>query len=352
MLKITLIKIKGLFLMKRFTLIQIFAFLSMMLTFLFPLFASSNLAEKTKLRVMTYNLHAIPCIYPEKFNGILKTIGVNQCPDNTYWSRTVNERLDELTIILNNMEQKGELPDVLLLQEAFSSKISILDDSGVDRLIRNSPFSNYVKGPPGKITSILGAGLAYAFHVIGTVDSGLVTLSRYPIKKAARKAFKKCRDTDCLANKGILYTQIEIPELGQTIDVFNTHYQAGQRFEHVKLQQNQDFKQFREQVTNSKWQIAGGDFNFRNKRDFPSFNDFMTQTQMQYTGFICKSSSQCLKGPGMKPEWLNGSLLDHQFIQTFGNSKLTPVYIHYGDHKFRDGKLTDHPYLMVDYLIQ
>ncbi len=329
-----------------------------LLAFVFLVFLSVNAKTDTRLnfRVMTLNMHGIPCIDKEKYPKIFKKFKIKRCPDNTYWSQTIFERFYKLTEILDLLHQENELPDVLLLQEAFASDIPIMDNSPLLYLLKNSPYPYFVQGPQARVKNVAEAAFAYLFHIPGIVDSGLVILSKYPIRRRGRKAFFKCRGTDCLANKGILYAQIQLPGVEHTIDIFNTHYQAGSAYDAVKIQQNSDSEDYVRRVRSEKYsfmQVYGGDFNFRNSAD--SFSDFIEKSRMSHAGILCDEigSRVCRWGSNNPREWILGSLLDHQFIsRTSTDVLIYPKYMEYGHFKYRKKTLSDHPYLQVDYDIQ
>lgn len=56
-------------------------------------------------------------------------------------------------------------------------------------------------------------------------NSGLLTISKYPILETEFIPFKKHSGVDALAYKGVLYSKIEVED-GKIIHVFNTHLQA------------------------------------------------------------------------------------------------------------------------------
>ncbi|MBT9545413.1 MAG: endonuclease/exonuclease/phosphatase family protein [Candidatus Sericytochromatia bacterium] len=55
--------------------------------------------------------------------------------------------------------------------------------------------------------------------------SGLQVFSRYPIVAKDFKGFVYASDEDALAKKGVMFTRIQVPEVGP-VDIYNTHYQA------------------------------------------------------------------------------------------------------------------------------
>lgn len=66
---------------------------------------------------------------------------------------------------------------------------------------------------------------AYAPGERRLLNSGLTTLSSYEVVETDFKAFRYASHADALAQKGVSFTRIRLPE-GQTLDVYNTHFQA------------------------------------------------------------------------------------------------------------------------------
>jgi hypothetical protein len=324
------------------------------ITFILTLFSASTSQAQTRLRVMTYNMHGIVCIKRSSHNGLIKKVFKSRCPDNTYWSQTIDERFDRLVNILNNLNSQGRLPDVLLVQEAFTSKINIMDNGPIDRLIAHSPYRYIQKGPSALVKTIPGAGLSYLFHSKGVTDAGLLIMSKHPIVAKGQRAFDTCRPEDCLARKGVAFARIRLPSQ-QTVDILTTHHQAG-GVDDVRIRQNSKATTFMGDIEDSvglaPWMIYGGDFNFRNTTRTPSFNDFMAKTKMDHMGLQCLETLGCSWSPNVTSEQLNGIELDHFFARARPGHSINPAYIEYGQYSFNDRALTDHPYLIVDYLLR
>jgi endonuclease/exonuclease/phosphatase family metal-dependent hydrolase len=136
--------------------------------------------------------------------------------------------LARIGALLADLNRRGQAPDVILLQEAFSqAAVDAVDRAG---------YSNSVWGPsrtqrqrlpadarmPGPFRWTKGET---GFHL---VSSGLAILSRYPIVADALEPFGKhrCAGFDCLSNKGIQHARIVIPGVPRPIDVYNTHLNA------------------------------------------------------------------------------------------------------------------------------
>lgn len=143
---------------------------------------NSAFAQGLNLKVVTYNIHDLP--WPEKKDrGEVLRIGE----------------------IFGEMRASGTQPQVVFLQEAFSSKIK--------KFVKNSGYKYVAKGP--------GPGLRI-------FNSGIYILSDYKILRVAKAAFGfACAGLDCGSNKGVVVAEIEIPGLSETVWVANTHMNSG-----------------------------------------------------------------------------------------------------------------------------
>lgn len=112
-----------------------------------------------------------------------------------------NERLE---LILRDVVP---LFDVLGLQEMFGWSLRI------KKLLKKSKKLGF-HSKLGCSTSIFKGKL---------VDSGLVTLTKWPIITHERMMFRNCADVDRIASKGVLYTMLESTHV---VHFFHTHMQA------------------------------------------------------------------------------------------------------------------------------
>jgi len=127
----------------------------------------------------------------------MKIVSWNIC-NLPYTNKTRN-------VIIENITEINA--DIICLQEVFCQKTK--------NEIKNSFNNKYYIQCDNK-TYIL------------TLDSGLMILSKYPIKYFKFMKFKKCCGEDCLANKGFLHTEIEINN--EKIDIINTHIQNSKSY--------------------------------------------------------------------------------------------------------------------------
>ncbi|MBM3276023.1 MAG: endonuclease/exonuclease/phosphatase family protein, partial [Candidatus Sericytochromatia bacterium] len=93
------------------------------------------------------------------------------------------------------------------------------------------------------------------------VNPGLTILSRHRIVETAFRPFKECADTDCLAQKGVLFTRLDVAGFGP-VDVYDTHYQAHGPYTKERLHDNSVLQaMFKEQDAGHPAFLLG-DFNF------------------------------------------------------------------------------------------
>ncbi|MBF2055167.1 MAG: endonuclease/exonuclease/phosphatase family protein [Candidatus Sericytochromatia bacterium] len=131
--------------------------------------------------------------------------------------------------------------DVVTLQGAFSDDIDVLK--------RSSEFKYHMRHRNGSLTSL---------------NSGLYTLSKYPVLTSDFQSFERCTGTDCLINKGVLMTRINHPQLGP-VDIYTTHYQSNHTpvAERIRAEDNNlALQQLLERHSNDFPVIISGDFGF------------------------------------------------------------------------------------------
>jgi endonuclease/exonuclease/phosphatase family metal-dependent hydrolase len=170
---------------------------------------SENGVEHTEISILTYNVAGLP--WP---------IGRNR-----------SAALAQISAELDRLRRAGRAPDIVLLQEAFTSNAR--------RIGRVAGYPYRVAGParndrPGAPTPALDEAFLAARRwskgegIGKLVGSGLYLLSEYPIKELTMNAFGRdtCAGYDCLANKGAMVATIEIPGVPQPLQVMNTHLNA------------------------------------------------------------------------------------------------------------------------------
>jgi endonuclease/exonuclease/phosphatase family metal-dependent hydrolase len=96
------------------------------------------------------------------------------------------------------------------------------------------------------------------FHL----NAGLFTLSRYPIVATDFGKFKQAGDFDRFANKGVLFTRLDVPGIGE-VDVYTTHYQSKQadKYSKIRLHDNSVLDALVKKHAKGNPTILSGDFN-------------------------------------------------------------------------------------------
>jgi endonuclease/exonuclease/phosphatase family metal-dependent hydrolase len=132
--------------------------------------------------------------------SVLQRAGIN---DIGY--QISRERGQKIADYIKNMG--AARPDVICLQEVFDNKAQ------------------------ADILKTLKEQYPYAVYKIGNrswplMGSGLMILSKYPIKEAGFHRYHNALGDESLANKGFAFAAIDVGN-GKSIDVYNTHTQAG-----------------------------------------------------------------------------------------------------------------------------
>jgi len=202
--------------------------------------------------------------------------------------------------------------DIVAFQETFSKQ--------AERLALESEFTNYIRMDNRSL-----------FHL----GSGLMLLSRYPILEYDFTSFTKCTSYDCLANKGVLFARIQLPNQ-EKIDVYTTHYQAGHQSVSeagdIRIQDNSDLLNFFNSKQQGNFTVFLGDFNF--VPDSEEYVDFVGKLgvidlcRLENANNICPTYSTGMNPYvedantyyGAETEWENQ--LDHIFVLRKEDSSL------------------------------
>lgn len=200
--------------------------------------ASPIRADHVELSVLSYNVKAIPVL-------------------------TDLDRLAYIGEILQERRARGDEPDVVLLQEAFSKK---------SRRIRNRA------GYPYSLVGDDG-------HPWFKNASGLEILSNYPILGSFLLGYEDCAGADCFVRKALMAVELEVPGMPSPIVVLNTHLQAQSDYDEVRGNQIGDLQGFLETIGYSRPLIFGGDFNFKPRH--PSYHQFVQSFPFSEAGRFC-----------------------------------------------------------------
>jgi endonuclease/exonuclease/phosphatase family metal-dependent hydrolase len=205
-----------------------------------PAAAAGALSRSFELTVLSYNVKAIPWITDL---GRLKRIGE----------------------ILRERRERGQEPDLVLLQEAFSNK------------------SKRIQSRAGYPYQVAGTGSSSLTFENG---SGLEILSDFPIRETYSRSFDDCAFPDCLVDKSILGVAVQVPELPFEIQIFNTHLQAQTPHDEVRKNQVDDIEVFLQRLGfGDRPAILAGDFNFKPRH--ASYQKFRRELPFQESGLFC-----------------------------------------------------------------
>jgi endonuclease/exonuclease/phosphatase family metal-dependent hydrolase len=300
--------------------------------------AQPGLASAT-LKILTFNVEGLP--WPAK--------------------RHRPPRLREIGRELAEMRAKGNAPDVVFLQEAFSTEAA--------RIGARAGYRNYLKGPSSHTRRPPTSANADP----GLVDkrkrtkgewrpilsSGLYILSDLPLVAVDREPFRsrECAGFDCLSNKGVMHARLAVPRMPAEIDLFNTHLNSRG---HAGVSQERSLKAHSLQVDElhryieAKWDkahplIFGGDLNMRHATArFAHFAHVMPYTLVHQ--FCLRKDSGCevkMSWDGDEP-WMD--IEDLQGFESGGGVSVQPVRVEaMFDQPWHGETLSDHDGFLVTY---
>ncbi len=182
--------------------------------------------------------------------------------------------------MLGEMRSQGAEPDIIMLQEAFIS------DSA--KIPKRGGYPNWVAGPGRKdlgpkhsdraSEEFIDERSALKGEKAGKLQSsGLLLASNFPIVELFNHPFNQyeCGGLDCLANKGVLMAELEIPGLPDHVMLATTHFNSrgasrvsSERSLTAHNLQVDEANEFIESVVKDEQPIIwGGDINMRNADD-------------------------------------------------------------------------------------
>ena len=231
---------------------------------LFPMLVAAAIASSSpippppalpNLSVLSYNIHGVPWPIAMHRPHALRQIGQ----------------------ALAEMRLEGKQPNVVVLQEAFTRRAKRMVSLGDYRYIVAGPSRHDRFVPPEDPEQRLFSSRDRAIkgeHVGKIEDSGLLVMSDYPIIAVKRMPYPRfaCAGFDCLANKGMLLVQIQVPGIAQPVVIVDTHMNsrgasgvADVRSDRAYDWQVQSLHQFvRANVPSDAPAIVAGDFNIGN----------------------------------------------------------------------------------------
>lgn len=290
------------------------------------------------LRVLSYNI-----------NGLPKTLTKGKGP--------LFARIAEL---LRERRAKGDQPHLVLLQEAFDKRTSIIAET--------TGYKYVFKGPGRRDTSRKGQahynpatrkGYAVRPDPQKIAGSGLYILSDFPLSDAKFKAFDsdQCAGFDCLSNKAIQFVRVQTPFSDQPIDIVNSHFNSrssakapGKIVLKAHKRQTDVLVKFLGQYQKGYPIVIAGDFNTKQDK---RYSYFTSKVGMLDAGEVCLShASICALDMGTKKDELLYRTNDKHFYDNSASVSLQPVWAARNFDEIYEGKpLSDHLGYEVHYRV-
>lgn len=294
--------------------------------------------EAPILRLLSYNI-----------NGLPKTLTKGKKP-----------LFDRIAEILRERRIAGNQPQVVLLQEAFDKRTSVIADT--------TGYKYVYKGPGRRDTSRKGrAHWAQATRKTYALrpdpqkiaGSGLYILSDFPIVDARYKAFDsdECAGFDCLSNKAIQFARLETPFADQPIDIVNSHFNSRNS---AKAPGRIVLKAHRKQtdllvkmlgVFRQGYPVViAGDFNTSQDKRYAYFSESVNLTD---AGQVCLTNrAMCVLADGTKEDEILFRTNDKQFYGDSDRVRLHPIWAARNFTETLNGKpLSDHLGYEVHYRV-
>ncbi len=230
----------------------------------FTFTTKADVMKKPEVLLIGKN-HALVTILSYNVKGLPKVAGVT------------HDRFKDIGAELKKMREQNRQPAIVLLQEAFASKTKDIE--------KVADYKNVAWGPRA-IDRNEKNNLVFK-----PLNAGLRVLSDYPITRTSKVAYNAmmCSSWDCFANKGAQAVQVEIPNIPFPLTVANTHTQAMEGRDKVRIDQFKVFQRFLTKfVPDVEPIFAIGDFN-----SWPSrtcYQHWCKETKM------FNVSDACLKG--------------------------------------------------------
>ena len=198
-------------------------------------FAQQNSGKK-EIKILTYNVKFLP-----NFLAHIKHFPVKRAP---YIADAVLH----------------DSVDVVVYQEMFDARARRILEK---KMAHDFP---YMIGPRGHKPKGWKRG------------SGVMVMSKYPLKPLGKTVYSKCKKIDCVARKGVMVVEVDFN--GQPLQFFGTHMQAGGGLELKKMQHKEFGEVMRHYEKSNVPQISLGDFN-THKEDTVMYNNLLRELQSQ-----------------------------------------------------------------------
>ena len=134
---------------------------------------------------------------------------------------------------------------------------------GYDAVVLQEAFSN-----PHRSSILSALATEYPFHSgvleqdsYFSFNGGVVILSRWPITHRDQLVFNGCEGSDCIVQKGVIYTALDID--GRAVHLFGLHLQAQKEYASARVAQFPQLADFikRKEIPQSELVLVAGDFN-------------------------------------------------------------------------------------------
>ena len=187
--------------------------------------------------------------------------------------------------------------DLIFFEEAFMKSFR---DEVKKQMSAQYPYSYYL-------------GKKIPFSIFG---SGLLTMSRHPIKLIDKTRFKHCHGVDCWAAKGSPLIDVTLPG-GKHVQFAPTHLQAGTKYGPIRLRQiTQIKKMLVKNVKTNVPQVVVGDLNLdQTEQEFEAGQTIVNMKALRLSGEIKTTSSlknECFKTGTIK-RWIDHVWVDSNF---------------------------------------
>ncbi len=319
--------------------VRYLVFILSVLALALPGLAHAQSASPSLLRVLTYNINALPS--PVK--------------------RHKTMRINRIAQILKERRSQGTQPDIVVLQEAFGKRCDVI--------IEESGYKYVVRGP-GRKSGKNARGTSWGIEGTKTyskrpkpqkfMGSGLIILSDYEIKNPVFTTFdgKACAGLDCLANKAIMMAEITVPGMDTPVKLITSHFNSNRSAKApgaVRLRAHQTqtdilAKFLARTTTMDAPIILAGDFNTKLPVRYQYFREEINALDAAET--CLKTGVGCVLGDETNASEILYLTDDKQFYRSGSATLLTPVFIERNFRETIDGRaLSDHTGYEVHYAL-
>lgn len=300
--------------------------------------AISDAEPQPVLRVLSYNI-----------NGLPPPLVKNKPP-----------LFDRIAEILRERRENGTQPHIVLLQEAFDKRTSVIADT--------TGYAYVFKGPGRRDTSKAGKAhwtpatrrsYSQRSDPQKIAGSGLYILSDFPLSDARYKAFDSdaCAGFDCLSNKAIQFVRVQTPFADKPIDIINSHFNSrgsakapGKITLKAHRRQTDTLAKFLEKFNMGYPIVMAGDFNTKQDKRYTYFRQNIALVD---AGEACvEKPDVCAVAEGTMEEEILYRTNDKQFYSGNDDIKLAPIWMARNFDDLLDGRpLSDHLGYEVHYQV-